>query len=306
VIECMSYAVYRHIDLAPVRAFFLDFGLLIADESPERIYFRGYGDAPFIYVAEKGDTKKFVGVGLKVSSLGALEKLAAHFAQNIEPSPRPGGGQRIVIFDPDGKPIELVYGAKRVTAIPTREPLNFNSGGKRSRFGRIPIFENQPVPVLDLRHTIMSSQNPQRLVDWLVKELGAYASDIIVDDNKVPMMAFLRFPKGAEYVEHHHIGVSLGAQPGGQHTCFETIDLDAVFMGHRYLQQRGHKGVWGPARHSLGGGVSDYWRDPSGFIVEHVTDGDYVNDEVPTAYSPAASETSTHQWAAGPPADSIE
>jgi hypothetical protein len=242
---------------------------------------------------------------LKVSSQHALEELATRFDQKIEPSPRPGGGQRIVIFDPDGKPVELVYGAKRVAEVPTREPLNFNSGGKRSRLGRMPIFENQPVPVLELRHVIMSSRHPQRLIDWLVKDLGAYPSDVIVDDSNVPMMAFLRFPKGVEYVEHHHIGVSVGAQPGAQHICFETIDLDAVFMGHRYLDQRGYKGVWGPARHSLGGGVSDYWRDPSGFIVEHVTDGDYVNAQAPTAYSPA-NDASTHQWAASPPADSLE
>jgi hypothetical protein len=178
-------------------------------------------------------------VGLKVSSLGALEELATRFEQKIEASPRPGGGQRIVIFDPDGRPVEMVYGAQRVAAVPTREPLNFNSGGKRSRLGRIPIFENRPVPVLDLRHTIMSSQKPQRLIDWLVKELGGYPSDVIVDDDNVAMMAFLRFPKGAEYVEHHHIGVSLGAQPSAQHTCFETIDLDAVFMGHTTFVETG-------------------------------------------------------------------
>jgi catechol 2,3-dioxygenase-like lactoylglutathione lyase family enzyme len=307
MIDSMNYVIYQHMDLEPIRRFLLDFGMLVADESDDRIYFRGYGEEPFIYVAEKGAENKFVGVGLKVASREALEGYAARFGVSIEQSDRPGGGQRIVIQDPDGKPMELVHGAVPVEPITVREPVSFNEGGKRNRLGRIPIFENAPVPVLALCHTVMSSPKPQKLMDWLCQEFGAYPSDVIVFDNQVPMLAFLRFPKGQEFVQHHHIAVSLGSKPGAQHTCFETIDLDAVFMGHRFLRQRGHKPAWGPVRHSLGGAISDYWRDPSGFILEHVTDGDYVNDDCKTVYSPASSESSTLQWTTNPlPSDFIE
>ena len=111
---------------------------------------------------------------------------------------------------------------------------------------------------------------------------------------------FARFPKGDEYVDHHCVAVSTkGPKNGAQHTCFETLDIDAVFMAHRYLANKGHKASWGPLRHALGGAISDYWSDPSGFKVEHVTDGDVLNDEFPTAYS-AASEESLMQWSSNP------
>ena len=307
MIERSSYVIYRHQDLAAIRAFLLDFGLLIADETPERIYFRGYDDSPFIYLAERGDENRFVGIGLEASSAADLESMAERFGVAVEDSPRPGGGRRITIADPDGKPTEIVFGAQKVEPVPTREPLAFNSGGQRNRLGRIPIYDTGPVPVLSLCHTVMASEEPERLIDWLVKELGAYPSDIIELPDGRPLLAFLRFPKGKEFVEHHHVAVSLGSQVSAQHTCFETIDLDAVFMGHRYLAKQGYKQAWGPVRHSLGGAVSDYWRDPSGFIVEHVTDGDYVNEDNPTAVSPATDELSTLQWTTQPlPADFIE
>jgi len=307
MIESMSYVIYQHPDLAVIRSFLLDFGLLIVEETPQHVYFRGYGNAPTIYLAKRGAESQFVGVGFKVTSEAALKKLAARFDATIEPSPLPGGGDRIVISDPDGKRVELVFGARTVDPMPTREPLEFNSGGKIKRLGRMPIFGDQPVPVLGLCHAVMSSPDPQRLMDWFANKLGAYPSDVIVQDSGTPMLAFLRFPKGEQFVEHHHVAVSLGTKAGAQHTCFETIDVDAVFMGHRYLVNRGYKPAWGPVRHSMGGAISDYWRDPSGFILEHVTDGDYVNNEAVTTYSPASSEASVLQWTTNPlPSDFIE
>jgi catechol 2,3-dioxygenase-like lactoylglutathione lyase family enzyme len=307
MLERMSYVIYRHADLAAARTFLLDFGMLIVDETPERIYFRGYGDEPFIYLAEKSDSSSFVGIAFEASSSADLEKIAARFGVEVEDSPRPGGGRRITIADPDGKPVEIVHGAQKVEPIPTREALAFNSGGKRNRLGRMPLFDDVPEPILKLDHTVMSSPEPERMIDWLVAEFGAYPSDIIKTEDGRPLLAFLRFPKGSEYIEHHHVAVSLGGEPGAQHTCFEAIDLDAVFMGHRYLERKGHKAAWGPVRHSLGGAISDYWRDPSGFILEHVTDGDYVNDEATTGIWPITNEMATMQWATHPlPADFIE
>jgi hypothetical protein len=84
--------------------------------------------------------------------------------------------------------------------------------------------------------------------------------------------------------------------------CFETIDLDAVYIGHRYLRERGHKLGWGVVRHMLGGAVSDYWYDPSGFRVEHVTDGDVLNDDFPTDHHIVGGDT-LMQWGPELPGD---
>lgn len=307
MIDSMCYVVYRHKKLDDIRKFLLDFGMLIVSESDERIYLRGYGDAPFIYVAERGDENKFVGPAFKADSLESLQALSRRFEADIRPSSRPGGGQYISILDPDGKTVEIVYGAETVAPIATRAPVDWNSGGQRNRFGRFPIFPSEPAPVLNLQHTVMSSPQPQRMIDWLVKEFGAYPSDAITKDDGGPVLVFLRFPRGKTYVPHHHVAVSLGSEPGAQHTCFETIDLDAIFMGSRYLKKQGHEAGWGPLRHSLGGAISDYWLDPSGFFLEHVTDGDLVNDECATAYWSINDEVSRLQWETNPmPANFIK
>jgi len=150
--------------------FLLDFGLLIVEETPQHIYFRGYGNAPIIYLAKRGAESQFVGVGFKVTSETALKELAARFDATIEPSPLPGGGNRIVISDPDGKRVELVFGARTVDPMPTREPLEFNSGGKIKRLRPHCRFSgDQPVPVLGLCHAVMSSPDPQRLMTGSLK-----------------------------------------------------------------------------------------------------------------------------------------
>jgi hypothetical protein len=74
-----------------------------------------------------------------------------------------------------------------------------------------------------------------------------------------------------------------------------TIDLDDIGMGRQYLISKGYKASWGLVRHSIGGAVSDYWYDPSGFRVEHVTDGDVVNDTFPTRLNPH-NQASLEQW----------
>jgi len=297
MITTISYVTYRHRDLEAVRSFYEDFGLKVTHESANRIYFRGYGDTPFLYIAERGDDPAFVGAAFEVDSMEELERLSRRLDSPIEPSDHPGGGMKVTTSDPDGKRIELVYGAARVQPLPQiRKPVPWNSGGERNRLGRFPIFDVGPAPIMRVAHVVMSSPNPQRVIDWFTGTLGAFSSDVIVGQDGEPVGAFMRFPRGAEYVDHHNIAVFLGPTSGAQHTCFETLDIDAIGVGRRYLIQKGYRQSWGIVRHALGGALSDYWHDPSGFRVEHVTDGDVLNDTFPTAYA-AAGQDSLEQWA---------
>src|SRR3546814_5353142 len=105
----------------------------------------------------------------------------------------------------------------------------------------------------------------------LFRSLGGYPSDLIRDEKQTVIGAFMRFPRGAEYVDHHNIAVFLGPTNGAHHVCFETIDLDAIGMGRRYLVSKGYRASWGIVRHALGGAISDYWHDHSGFRSEEPT-----------------------------------
>jgi catechol 2,3-dioxygenase-like lactoylglutathione lyase family enzyme len=299
MIRSISYATYRHRDLATVRTFFEDFGLIVAHETPDRIFFRGCNDAPYLYVAERGEEPAFVGVAFEVDSAESLQALSARFGAfgaRVEDLDYPGGGKRVTTADPDGRRIELVHGVARVAPIaPRRPPVAWNSGGERRRLGRFPIFEVGPVEIIGLKHVVMSSPNPSAIINWLTENLGAFPSDVIGETNETAVGGFLRFPRGAEYVDHHNVAVFRGPTNGAHHVCFETIDLDAIGMGRQYLMSKGYKASWGLVRHSLGGAVSDYWYDPSGFRVEHVTDGDVLNDTYPTRLNPHNQE-SLEQW----------
>ena len=300
MIKTISHTTVRHTDLDAVQNFFTDFGLVVSHKSDNRIYFRGTESRPYIYIAEEAKTSAYVSEAFEVVSREALVSAAARFNLPIEPIDAPGGGEKVTLLDPDENIVELVFGIEEVSPLPLpRNPVQLNVGGQPARLGRFPIFDVGPPPVMRLCHIAHWTPNPERLLQWYIDTLGAYPSDVIVTPDDNLAVAFARFPKGDEYVDHHCVAVTKGPKNGAQHTCFETLDIDAVFMAHRYLANKGHKASWGPLRHALGGAISDYWSDPSGFKVEHVTDGDVLNDEFPTAYS-AASEESLMQWSSNP------
>jgi len=121
------------------------------------------------------------------------------------------------------------------------------------------------------------------------------------------MLAFLRFPKGEQFVEHHHVASLARYEPGAQHTCFETIDVDAVFMGIEY---------WLTEVTNLHGdpyGIQ--WAEPSPITERPLRfyfgacdrRGLCETTKAVTAYSPASSEASVLQWTTNPlPSDFIE
>jgi catechol 2,3-dioxygenase-like lactoylglutathione lyase family enzyme len=301
MIRTVSHAIFRCTDLAQSRRFYEDFGLTVCEESDERVFFRGAGTQPYIFGVEAANRPALSLVGYEVRSEAALEAAAARFNAPVEViKDRPGGGRRVTTQDCDGNVIELVWGAQAVAPLPLPRPeVAFNSAGERRRLGRFPIFEETPTQILRLCHVVHASPDPRRFVQWYVDNLGAYPSDYILMADDRPFAAFIRFPDGKEFVDHHNVAVAGADAVGVNHTCFEVLDTDAVFMGHRFLEKRNYAKFGGPLRHSVGGAISDYWFDPDGFQVEHVTDGDCLNDEFETGFTPF-SERATHQWSSHP------
>jgi len=109
LIDDIEYVIFRHPDLGAARQFVLDFGLLDLEQTTDRIYMRCYGDAPFSYVTSKGDAA-FVGMGFRVASREALDRLSARFDSGVTECPHPGGGVYVVGNDPDGRRLEFVFG----------------------------------------------------------------------------------------------------------------------------------------------------------------------------------------------------
>lgn len=297
MIKSVNHVVVRnHVPFEKLKPFYEDFGLILSHETDERLYYRGFEGRPYIFVVERGDNG-VASVGYEVESEEALREAALRFDAPIERIDTPWGGKQVRTTDPDGNRTDLVWAIPPLEPIAfPRPPVAYNDAGGTRRHGRFPDIDAGPAPVLHLCHVVHNSPEPGRAIDWYVDMLGAYPSDVILSPEQERHGAFIRFPRGSSYVEHHNVAIFKGPNDNSaQHICFETLDLDALYMGNYYLAERGHSSVWGPVRHRLGGAISDYWLDPAGLRLEHVTDGDVLNDEYPTQYSPVGVK-SLMQW----------
>jgi len=78
------------------------FGMILAHENENSIFFRGTGTSPYIYVATKGNENKYIGSAYKVNEYSDLEALSNAFNVDIVENNEPGGGNKVTIIDPDG------------------------------------------------------------------------------------------------------------------------------------------------------------------------------------------------------------
>ena len=66
------------------KKYFGHFGLMLAHEDENSIFFRGCGSAPYAYVATKGTENKYIGTAYKANNFSDLEALSKEFNVEIE------------------------------------------------------------------------------------------------------------------------------------------------------------------------------------------------------------------------------
>lgn len=127
---------------------------------------------------------------------------------------------------------------------------------------------------------------------WYTSTFNFVPSDVqwLPGNPAVDVIAFMHLDLGERYSDHHTLFLARG-QPGDRdrmhHSSYEVEDFDTQLLGHQWLAKKEYKAVWGVGRHILGSQIFDYWRDPSGFIIEHYADGDLVNVDTGTKRSEA-------------------
>lgn len=296
LIEDIEYVIFRHPDLAAVRAFMVDYGLLDLQQGGDMLYLRSYGDAPFSYVSTKGETA-FVGFGFRMSSREALDRLAARFGSAVTECPHPGGGVYTAGTDPDGRRLEFVFGAERLPRVPSGgAPIVWNDAHARNRLGHFQRPVYGPSHIQRLGHVAVFSPAPQQTISWYCDTLGMKPSELIYQgDEKNVVAAFMHLEKGAEWTDHHTLAIVGGKAAGLDHASFECRDIDDLGVGHMVMGDKGYKPRWGIGRHFHGSQIFDYWTDPAGFHMEHYVDGDVVNSDSPVLSYPFGRETLL-QW----------
>ena len=272
--EDVAYVRFAAPDLGAMRAFLEDFGLAAVESSDSGLYMRGRGSAPFLHATEFGDPR-FVALGLRLSGLADLERLAAAEGVAIAPLAAPGGGWMVRLTDPDGHVIEAVAGQISAEPLAAQAPVPWNSVHDRSRLRAVKRVAAGPARVQRLGHAVLNVSDFRASERWYKDRFGFITSDEVALSPEVSIGAFLRCDRGEIPTDHHTLFLMQSpGGPGFNHAAFEVGDLDDLMAGHQHLASAERQQAWGVGRHILGSQVFDYWRDPWGHTLEHWTDGD--------------------------------
>lgn len=211
--ERLLFTQYQHPDLEKAKRFFEDFGLVVANKSNDKIYFRGFGDSPYVYIAEQSpdDRRHFIGGGWVVASRDDL--LKASELENSSPIQwldAPGGGEFVDIKDPNGINIRLIHGItyRSIESLKdeTPEPVIFNTWSEKPRRGEFQRFDGGPSKVHKLGHygLIVDKSQFEKTVSWYLHTFNLLETDSLYDEESGKnMMTFMHIDKGDEFTDHH-------------------------------------------------------------------------------------------------------
>ncbi|OHF00197.1 hypothetical protein CORC01_04605 [Colletotrichum orchidophilum] len=305
-LDRISHVFFDHPDLNKFHTFAIDFGLTPVETSNEdlRLY-RGYGKDPYCYVARRSKTGKpaFGGGAFLAQTEAEFDKAAAIESAVISDlSGLPGGGRMITLKSPAGFPFHVVHGIEDRQGegpVPSAQveslgPLN-GSVNKNRKFQR---FHPGPALVHKLGHYGFIVSEWEKEVDWYTRNFNFVPSDVqyAPQNENMDVVTFMHLDLGERYSDHHSLFVSRATPGEGDrmhHASFEVEDFDTQLLGHEWLAGKNYTSVWGVGRHILGSQIFDYWRDPTGFTIEHYADGDLVNVHTGTKRSMAGA---LHVW----------
>ena len=299
-VEDIIYVRFELTEFEAQKKYLNHFGMMLAHEDENSIFFRGTGTSPYIYVATKGEENKYIGSAYKANNYSDLEALSKEFNVPIVDNIEPGGGHKVTVMDPDGIEVEVCHGMSESEPVAVvSKVLNTGQSKQREnvlqRFGKAAdewqvhgdkwVYELTS-KVKRLGHTAINCKDPQASVEWYSNVLGFLVSNNCIGPDGNSMGAFMRCDMGDKPVDHHTMN-NMGL-PGGLgvptygHAGYEVTDsVDDLMAGHYHMKtvdEYYHE--WGIGRHLLGSQMYDYWRDPHGFTHEHWTDGDLINSSV--------------------------
>jgi catechol 2,3-dioxygenase-like lactoylglutathione lyase family enzyme len=301
-VTSLAYVIFERPDLEQTERFLVDFGFAVAQRTDEALYLRGTSSAPYCYRVHRAAKPRFVGMGFTVGSLEELEKVSRRpGAGCIERVAHPGGGEYVVLQDPEGHVVEIICGQVPIDELPRREPLALNSAGELLRVNTTQRPPPQPPEVIRLGHCVLEVANYQATSAWYTQHLGLIPSDVQLLPDGSPSVTFFRLDLGDTPTDHHTLALAQGFMPGYGHSAYEVVDTDAIGMGQRVLREKGWKHAWGIGRHILGSQIFDYWQDPWGDKHEHYCDGDAFTAARPMGVH-AVSRAAMWQWGQPMPA----
>jgi hypothetical protein len=124
-LERLGHVIVEHADLAKFRQFAKDFGMVEEKVEKDRVYYRGYGIDPFLYVAQQSKIGKsrFMGPAFVARSQKDFDKAAALPGARLGSlADAPGGGQIVTIERSDETYIHVIFGQTERSCGQKEEP----------------------------------------------------------------------------------------------------------------------------------------------------------------------------------------
>ncbi|KAJ4856759.1 hypothetical protein T069G_10127 [Trichoderma breve] len=274
----IAHVYFEHPDLEKFSEFAKDFGFVEVHRINGRIYYRGYGRDPFIYVASQSPDGKprFRGPAFVAASQDEFDKAAKLDGAIIGSlDEAPGKGQIVTFNRPDKTFFHVIYGQEeRITSAQEPSAIHeqlgpFNKPFEKPRRGKFQRCHEGPALVHKLGHFGYVVPDFDAELAWYTDNFNFVPSDILYhwDFSNMDVLTFMHLDLGKEYSDHHCFFMQR-AEPRVKktflhHTSYEVEDFDTQLIGHNCQ-------------------IFDYWADPSGFKIEHYADGDVVNQETPT------------------------
>lgn len=302
-LKSLHHVIFEVPDLEATRRFAEDFGLEVVTQDNDCLYMRtGSGDS-WCYMARLGEKAKFIAMGFMVDGKSDLEAaVTQHGATPIIELDSPGGGLGVTLKGPEDFHVNLITGVQEASHREPAPHLRINAPGAVTRFATPqPVRPLGPAKLFRLGHLGLYVKDYELVSSWFQDVLGLRFSDTLHPGNPaVTIGAFMRIPRGEEWVDHHAVGVFRAGKSDLHHISFEVQDYEAQFRTHRWLQKQGWDLSWGVGRHALGSHVFDTWFDPNRYRFETFSDTDVVNDEHQTGHHDM-HESDLDVWSSDPP-----
>lgn len=263
-------------DMDEARRFWIDFGLSLIEDGPEKLLFRAQdGSTVEVLPADDGS--------LPASPVGAASTLrepifGVRAVEDLESIAAELSKDRDVVEDDEGvlhavDPLGFGVGFRvsRCAQIAVPDP-QFNMPGRVGRLNKRGRFYRTAQPV-ELTHLVY-------LVSDLEKERRFYSDRLgfRVTDSYRNRAYFLR--GGASHNHHNLFLLDAGGRAiGFHHLAFEVSNIHELFGGGLNMTRRGWKTMLGPGRHPISSCYFWYFHNPCGGGAEYDFDSDVVDDD---------------------------
>lgn len=242
-------------DVAAAEDFYVNtWKLSVAARQAGVVYLKGTGKDSYLIALFPSVLCELFAITLRSESLHHLDEIESNtlkYGGSVLSARAqvngPGGGQAVVVRDPQGRVLRFVCG----------DTLSAHCANQKDR------------PVR-LAHTVLNSHDVAAVQPFYEHALGFKLSD------RTRIMAFLRIPQeGAG--DHHSIALADADNDCLNHIAFVMPDVESVMRGGGRMKDAGYPIEWGPGRHGPGDNAFNYFVGPANFVIEYTAEVEQVD-----------------------------